>query len=99
MRPDLPQDLADEERLAIEVIDEVASRFLTGASAEADETGHFDPSMLAVLRHQGLVTVEPRDDQDDPMARLDLLVVERLARVAAATATLVAGHADCTAAC
>jgi alkylation response protein AidB-like acyl-CoA dehydrogenase len=100
VKQDLPQDLAEEERLVIDVIDAIASRSLSGACAVADETGWLDPTTLTILREQGLVQVEPQGDHDsDLTTRLDLLVVERLARVGAAAATLVAGHADCTAAC
>jgi alkylation response protein AidB-like acyl-CoA dehydrogenase len=96
---DLPDNLGEDERLLVDVLDALAAKHVGPACVEADRSGVLAPRLTGMLADQGLLhagSTEAGEDAVRPL--LDLLVVERLARVGAAAAALVAGGHDAAAA-
>jgi alkylation response protein AidB-like acyl-CoA dehydrogenase len=96
---DLPPGLSDEELLLVEMVDAVAAERIAPACREADVCAQLDVSVPKVLAEQGLLyagSAEAAGSGTYPL--LGLLVIERLARVGAAAAALVATTHDAAAA-
>src|SRR5229473_7440611 len=94
---ELPGDMSDEESALADVLDAMARGRLAASGEKAEADGVLPDEVAELLSDQGLLALGSDGDSGEGTL-VAILVVERIARVSAAVATLPAASYDCAAA-